>query len=206
MRIKTAMRCVCVFGLLGSPACNELLGMDEATLIGGAADTNSCQAYCATMQTNCRGANQAYTSTATCQAMCATFETGVEGETNKDSLACRITQAKQTATDPATNCPKAGALATSCADPCTAFCTQASSLCSPKKAFAYDSLPVCKTACAKWPYIMQADAGIVGDLAFSIGDSLNCRLYHLQSGYDPSTPKAAEFHCPHIAADSTKCF
>jgi hypothetical protein len=213
MQTTRILRRLGVMVLLGSPACNTILGIDEASLIGGntlpdggTADPNSCQAYCATMQSNCRGANQAYTSAVTCQAICATFETGVQGETSNDSLACRITRAKQTVTDPTTSCPKAGALATGCTDPCTAFCAQAFALCKPTNAFQYESLGACKAACVTWPYIMQADAGLVGDLAFSTGDSLNCRLYHLQSGYDPNTPKAAEYHCPHAAGNSTKCF
>jgi len=204
---------------LPAVACNQVLGIEEATFdptlvvdasvatdTGPVVDPNSCQAYCATMKTNCTGANQAYTSQATCELVCATFESGVPGETTNDSLACRITHAKDTVADPATTCPKAGALATDCSpDPCSSFCAQASALCKPLNLFQYASVSACKTACAKWPYIKAGDGAIAGDLVFASGNTLNCRLYHLQSAYDPTTPKAADVHCPHTADDSATC-
>jgi hypothetical protein len=193
-------------------ACNTILGIDKATfdptVDSGAdaanVDPNSCRAYCRTMGANCSGANQAYTSINTCELVCATYETGVAGEQSNDSLACRITRAKDTTTNPATTCPKAGALATECTEPCAAFCAQASTLCKPLGLFNYASVAECKTACATWPYVKAGGVGPGGDLVFSNGNTLNCRLYHLQSAYE-GTATSARTHCPHTDVVSATC-
>jgi hypothetical protein len=218
-------------GILGSFACNAVLGITpatedpalskdagapEAAATDAGTDTApvdnpySCKGYCEAIAKNCAGTNQEYTSTATCIAMCQHFEPGVAGEQTNDSLACRVYHAGQAANDPATLCQQGGPLAAGgcTVSPCAAFCTLGFDLCNPQGLFPYDGgEPACRSACANWKYFKSADgdAGVVGDILFASGNSLNCRLYHLESAYEVDNPSAVTTHCPHIADVSATC-
>lgn len=169
-----------------------------------------CASYCQTIASNCTGINAEYISLGVCMAMCSSFDPGKEGDRANDSLACRKYHAEQAATDPIVHCQQAGPLAAGpCATPCSAFCLLDYTLCSPHGLFDFDGgTKGCREACEGIPYILsadQADAGAAGDILFLSGDTLNCRIYHLESAYNPGDPNAVTTHCPHTAVDSAAC-
>jgi hypothetical protein len=144
--------------------------------------------------------------------MCQTFEPGTPGDTTQGSLSCRTHFANLSASDPAANCRSAGPLGEpSCGNaPCTAFCALVQSLCTavtPPISPPYGSAIACVSSCqSNLVYLLDA-----GDIALSAGDTLNCRTYHLESGYAPSSnakePKAnLDHHCPHTGVISATCF
>jgi hypothetical protein len=207
-------------------ACNAVLGITEATVdptfgSGGGSSSAStggpstpCTAYCQTINHNCKDDNQEYNTEQVCESMCASFDPGAPGDTANDSLACRAYHANLAATDPVTHCRQAGPLGvgTCNSDPCRPFCLLAYNLCAPVGLFPFPAgstdggVKDCRTECANFAYITESDAGAyVGDLAFLNKDNLNCRLYHLESAYDTSTPGAITTHCPHSATDSATC-
>lgn len=210
--------------LAGGFGCNWVFAITEAAVdptigttdAGGAApdsagpeDPNSCQAYCNAIDKNCKDTNAEYTSIPTCNAMCLHFEPGKPGEQTNDSLACRLFYAREAKEAPAEKCQQAGPLAAGkcVTDPCSSFCTLAFNLCGPLELFPYKDEADCRTQCALWPYLTTADAGpeAVGDIMFAAGDTLNCRLYHLESAYEVGNPSAAPTHCRHISNPSSTC-
>jgi hypothetical protein len=210
--------------IVGGFACNGVFGITEAAVdptlgasdsgadAGDSAppgDPTSCNAYCDAIDTNCKDTNAEYTSIPTCNAMCLHFEPGKPGEQTNDSLACRLYYTQQARTTPGVDCQQAGPLAAGkcVADPCSSFCTLAFNLCGPLELFPYKDEAECRTLCARWPYLTAADAGAgpVGDILFAAGDTLNCRLYHLESAYEVGNPSAAPTHCRHISDPSSTC-
>ena len=170
----------------------------------------SCLSYCQTIAKNCTGINAEYISLDVCMAMCATFDPGQPGDMTNDSLACRQGHALEAATDPITYCQQAGPLAAGpCTTPCSAFCLLDFNLCGPHNVFPFDGgTKDCKTECEGFPYLISAnstDAGPAGDILFLSGNTLNCRIYHLESAYNPADPNAIALHCPHTAVDSATC-
>jgi hypothetical protein len=205
---------------LSVTACNLVLGIGVAAYDPAIDDAgteagppgNNCATYCALIAQSCTGDNAEYIDPGTCSAMCATFDPGQPGATSGDSLACRITYAQLSASDPVTNCQKAGPLAEgSCSDPCSSFCVLDDALCTSIGLFPYDGgVPSCKAACAQYPYLLSVDAGDagdagVGDIVFLSGNTLNCRIYHLESAYNPDSPDASTYHCPHTGVVSATC-
>lgn len=200
----------------GALACNAVLGFDEATVDpqlvgtsppGGDAGAQTqgvtCDSYCATVMTNCTGVQTEYLSEEICRAMCSHFELGVQGDTTEDSLACRAYHAFSAQADPRTHCKHAGPTgAGHCgAVPCNAFCALTSALCTgPLEPFAGGEL-ACRQECAKFLYLLGPDDP---DLV-ATGPTLNCRLWHLQSAYEPGNPQAKPTHCPHLGVMSTVC-
>ena len=203
-------------------ACNAILGIETATVDpkladAGAADAEAgssftCKGYCEALAKNCTGVQQEYISNDVCETMCSHFEPGRPGEQTNDSLACRVYHANEAAKDPATHCSQAGPLGagTCSSQPCSAFCSLTFTLCQPKGLFPYDGgEPACRTSCAGYTYLTTGDAGDasgpVGDIVFAAGDTLNCRIYHLESAYEVGNPQAPTTHCPHTAAQSATC-
>jgi hypothetical protein len=192
-------------------------GMAGASGMGGGAAgaagspaVDPCVTYCDTIAQSCTGLNAEYISREVCLAMCGTFDPGQPGDQTNDSLACRMRHATLAATDPLVHCQQAGPLAAGeCADPCGPFCILAYNLCNPAGLFPYkDGVKACRTACAAFPYLKSSDPANtepVGDIIFLGGDTLNCRLYHLESAYNPGDPNAIKVHCGHTAVDSATC-
>jgi hypothetical protein len=156
------------------------------------------------MATSCTGNNAEYLSNADCEAVCAQF----------DSVDCRMGFAQLAATDPITNCQKAGPLGIGCGDACHTFCELVSDLCDAKGVPPYASTNDCVSACTGYPYwITAADAGPPadagcpepgGDTSCQSTNSLNCRLYHLDAAY--STATSWMTHCQHTALNSNVCY
>jgi hypothetical protein len=202
-------------------ACNAVLGIDSATVdqslsdggsgssSGGTSDTGAdagtpCESYCATVMANCTGTNQEYLDVGTCLAMCQHFEPGVTGDTTQDSLVCRTYHAGAAATDPSFHCRHAGPVGGyGCGDdPCGPYCLLDFALCGDLASPPFPNESACRTACkANFTYL-TADAG---DISLSSGNTLNCRIYHLESAYEPDNPSAKKTHCPHTAVQSATC-
>jgi hypothetical protein len=204
--------------------CNGVLGIDSATLdpaIGADASSSdagsdgaiaqTCAFYCATIAQNCTGLNQEYTDKETCLAMCVNFDPGFATDTTQDSLGCRISHVVAAASDPDVNCRAAGPTGggTCGADPCEAFCELDTALCGSMANPPYTSAVACETACdmgadAGYAYLTGGDAG---DISFESGNTLNCRIYHLEAAYEPANqPAAMTTHCPHTEQVSAVCF
>jgi hypothetical protein len=77
---------------------------------------NWCDVYCGTVLNNCVGDNVLYGDEAECQAACADFaNTGTPGDTDGNTVQCRIYHAGAAADAPGTSCTEAGASSTACA-------------------------------------------------------------------------------------------
>lgn len=190
--------------------CNGILGIENAEIdpaFSGAdsgvptSDAGSqtlCESYCTSIMQACTGTHQQYLSMDVCLAMCPNFEPGREGVTDGNSLSCRISHTELAVTDPTTHCPHAGPLGLgTCGASCDGFCLLDVALCKAPHPQAYVSEPDCRTQCAAYNYIPN-----VGEIALDSGDSLNCRLYHLESAY---TRGLEDFHCPHTGKVSETC-
>jgi hypothetical protein len=158
-----------------------------------------------------------------CAAICPFFEPGGPADPNAgapstDTLSCRVWHANaalEAAFRPNQqeethyHCPHAGPLGgTFCnpmgTDPCTPFCTLDMQICG---TMAYpggmdDCLSACRGSDAGadggtsgFVYLEQADVYAVSDLAYSTGNTLNCRMYHLENAVLIS----AAVHCPHTS-------
>jgi len=209
---------------LAATGCNSVLGIGAATLDPDAASGSgsggnpgralSCPYYCNTVVQNCTGNNAEFEGTEDPMAICLSACPGIDvghagtiGPTDDDTLGCRIYYAEQAATDPATNCRFSGlGGGMRCGkDPCVLFCAldlpYCASLTTPTP--AYTSNVECLAECrgvgadAGYPYLLN-----VSDLQDN-GNSLNCRIYHLQNAY--GSEASGEFHCPHTAKISQTC-
>ena len=208
--------------LLGAAACNAVLGIGAATedqtiapgtdASDGATGTDAgpkgtpCDRYCSSIMTNCTGGNQEYLSTEVCLAMCSHFEPGLPDDTTQDSLSCRTYHAGAAAGDPNHHCRHAGPLGggTCGNEPCTPYCLLDFVLCGslPTPPFAGGESG-CRSECiGKFPYLTAGDAG---DITMESGNTLNCRLYHLESAYNPTSSSAITTHCPHTGTVSATC-
>jgi hypothetical protein len=192
-------------GSEGTGGTGGTAGSDGTAGSGGTGGTGgprgtqlSCQLYCADIMKNCQGKLLEYGSTEVCMSMCALLEPGFPGETSANTLACRQLRAISAASDPAGNCAAAGPLGGGVcgASPCDAFCQFDLALCSPVNAAPYPDFSTCRDACSKFTVDLEA-----GDLGLQIGDTFNCRNYHLQNAFSIS----AEVHCPHTGVVSETC-
>jgi hypothetical protein len=185
-------------------ACNAVLGIDAAQQD----PSTPCERYCSTVMANCTGTNLEYLDDATCLAMCAHFEPGVAADTAQDSLACRTYHAGAAATDPNFHCRHAGPVGGGVCgdDPCGPFCLLDSALCSDLTNPPYPNGEVgCRDACKAANFLYETTSGH-GDTNEQSGNTLNCRIYHLEAAYAPNNPDAKTTHCPHTAVSSAKCF
>jgi hypothetical protein len=178
-------------------ACNSVLGIDAAN-----PDPNelTCGHYCDLVMANCTGANAEYLTRSDCDQMCPVFDLGMVGNTMTDTLGCRLTHANAAANQPDVECRLAGPLGGgACGDPCESFCSLDTVYCMPPRPVAYDGGIVdCMGACPAYPYL-----GDAGDTTETAGNTLNCRLYHLESAY--ASDMASITHCPHTAVVSAVC-
>lgn len=200
-------------------ACNGLLGIGPASVAsddGGATGQPSatCQYYCDTIMQNCATGtrNAEYLTPAICMSMCPAFDSNGTIQDSKDNtLDCRIFNAQKAAKDPELYCRFAGPLGGGhCgADPCQPFCTLDTSYCNGKcvqvngdnecPPVIYSSPDVCEAACKQnFPYLLDA-----GDTQLESTDTLNCRLWHLETAF--VSPSNGEYHCPHTAVASATC-
>jgi hypothetical protein len=195
---------------LAAVACNSVLGIETANVDptfgedgGSDAGTTPCTAYCSTVVANCP--HDEYNDVPTCLALCGAFDLGQSTDTSQDSLGCRAHYAALAATDP-TNCPAAGPLGGGVCgnDLCNTFCALDSYVCTGANT-AFDGGQLgCGPACEANFEVYLTDAG--NDLALSTGNTLNCRIWHLEAAVDPAEGAGAlATHCPHTAVISAFC-
>jgi hypothetical protein len=153
----------------------------------------TCADYCATLASNCTGANFGYADEAECNTKCAGFEQGTPGVEEVDTLECRWVHAQEANEDEhcqeaafmSTNCVEGGPVAPAvCADYCATFashCTGANS--------DYADEADCNTKCAGFE---QGTPGI------EEVDTLECRWIHAQEANEDE-------HCQEGGFMSTNC-
>ena len=222
---------------LGTLACNEILGIDEARLArdgsgaaagvgagpssggtgvgatGGSGDAPGsggdagmagspgpqtlCETYCATVQTNCLGADAQYVNLESCLETCARLPEGTEGDTQINTVHCRLSQAEDAALEPFFACTFAGPAGSGeCDSNCESLCTLAMQACDPTKpeenagAF-YADKAACMTDCEQVPDLgtYTTDPAVQ---QYS-GGHVQCRIYHVISAFgEPDS------HCAHV--------
>ena len=206
-------RLLSVLLAISVPACNAVLGYSEATVdpnlpSPGEAGTTSqaftCDAYCTNIMKNCTGDQLEYLNIDICKGMCSHFELGPADHLNQDTLSCRSYHAISAAQDPLTHCKHAGPTGGGhCGtDPCISFCALDAALCiGVDNPYPAGEL-ACRKSCATYTY----NLGPTDVELLDVGSTLNCRLWHLESAYDPNNPAAKTTHCPHTGQVSTTCF
>lgn len=163
-------------------------GTGDDTTGGGNA---ACDAYCATITTNCPGAETQYGNAGFCAGSCATLPPGAAADMAGNTLGCRTYHAGAAMMDPVTHCVHAGpGGAGVCGSNCEGFCTIAMAACPEK----WVDSAACMAACGMWDDSEKYDATDLG------GNTLACRLYHATAAtVDGAT------HCPHVGGDSPPC-
>jgi hypothetical protein len=199
--------------VLGVSACNAVLGYNEATVdpnlpadgdAGTTTQAFTCDAYCANITKNCTGDQTEYLNVDICKGMCSHFELGPADHVNGDTLSCRSYHAISAAQDPTTHCKHAGPTGGGhCgSDPCIPFCALDAALCADGNNPYPGGELACRTAYVNYTYKL----GPTDVELLVVGATLNCRLWHLESAYDPNNPVAKTTHCPHTGQTSTTCF
>jgi len=94
----------------GVAADDASLHCPHAGLSGGGACGTVCEAYCGLIQGSCTGDNQQYPDADACLRACADLPTdGDIGDTDGDTVQCRLSHAAAAIDDAAVNCDRAGA-------------------------------------------------------------------------------------------------
>jgi hypothetical protein len=206
--------------IAGLVACNAVLGIERATLDAGSDDAGgsdplTCANYCAVIAQNCTGGNQEYLSNDVCLKACSYMQAGqfYSASTeppNVDSLGCRLWHAHSAATHPETHCRHAGPLgADLCGGPCGPFCSLVWHFCTDDNGInVYDQqVTGCESVCtgdAGFPYVRGDSGDLVdpGGNMIEMGNTLNCRLWHIETAIEKSLPVP---HCGHTARVSATC-
>jgi hypothetical protein len=181
-------------------ACASVLGIEKAQHdpnldkagSGGAGGAEGqanalCGRYCDTVMKNCTGDNPVYRSRTVCEAVCKTLPPGDPGDTDVNTVECRLHFADLAGTvgEPTLNCPAAGPGGDAfCGANCDGFCAIALAACPQS--------PVSGVGCAKLCQGLPDPGGYTSNI--ETGDSVECRLYHASAAtIDPTT------HCRHVA-------
>jgi len=155
----------------------------------GAVPGSLCQRYCDTVASACAGAFEQYASPAACQAVCELLDPGTPGDTDGNSVECRLTRAQlaDTTGEPGNYCFSAGPGGGGvCGNDCEGFCTLMSQKCT-----LMGSYEQCLPTCLQVP---DLSPDTTYDTSIQSGDSIQCRLFHVTaSTLDPVT------HCNHAA-------
>lgn len=192
---------MCVPYVCGPSACTTSCA-DNSGCSVGTCDTGlmqctpgpTCTAYCATIEANCTGTNDQYSSNAACLASCAPIPDGTAADMGGNTVGCRTYHAGAAMSAPAVHCPHAGpGGAGACGANCEGFCTIALGVCTGANQ-VYASLAQCLTECAGFPTAPPYNTTTTS------GDSFACRMYHLTAAsLDPAG------HCSHIVEASPVC-
>lgn len=160
--------------------------------VGGDTCGSYCNNYCDMAIAHCTGDNEIFANKLDCVAYCgadgAAWATGAQGDTDGNSVNCRIYHLGAAAAAPADHCQHAGTTgANTCGTYCENYCALAIGQCVGGNQL-YANQGECETACAGFP-----TNGNIGDAE---GDTVQCRLYHLGAAVaDPDT------HCEHGGQD-----
>jgi hypothetical protein len=197
-------------------------GEGSPALDAGADADDPCVAYCAFMKV-CKDdyaeylpAEQADPCMAICQRFTRPssdsydFDPGNPPAADADTLGCHLWHAHKASLEhPEIHCRHAGPLGEGqCGnDPCRAFCLLDLYFCAdegPAGVYGNRDPGICETVCGNGP---EVDAAFYfdpdsGDLASTVGNSLNCRLWHLEKGIAINDRNT---HCPHTDLVSDTC-
>lgn len=152
----------------------------------------TCADYCSTIMANCTGANAQWVDAGTCMTACASFAAGTLADTSGNTLGCRLYHAGAAAgAGAAVHCEHAGPLGGGqCgASECEGFCDIATDTCPNQWQTA-----TCATQCA----LIANNEPF--DTADTSGNSLACRMYHLEAAVTN-----AAVHCAHTTPVSSTC-
>jgi hypothetical protein len=210
-------------------SCNSILGIDRATLIDAGSEAGvagddggdplTCENYCAILDKACTGENLEYKTTQLCLDMCAQFFLPASQHyaypddppppDAGDTLGCRLWHAHAAQDeDPAMHCRHAGLLGyEKCGGPCQPFCRIVHDFCYDQSppADPYDGgVRECVGVCNDGPFSYDLTRGDLRDTMMEIdnGNTLNCRLWHLETAYQLMLP---QMHCPHTGEVSATC-
>ncbi len=175
----------------------------------------TCDNYCSVMAQNCTGEYLEYLSNDVCMTLCGYMTQGqfypLENEPdNVDTLSCRLWHAHSAAAHPEVHCRHAGPLgADLCGGPCEPFCSLDWHYCTDDNGLTVYNGQVagCEAVCASdggLPYV-EGDSGDLVDPSGNMivmGDTLNCRLWHLETAISIAMPMT---HCPHTGPQSATC-
>ncbi len=153
----------------------------------------SCGDYCDLMMSNCEGA---YPSVDYCLSVCGALAPGSLA-VDANTVACRLSYAEQTATDPSACDAASMSGGNVCGDPCEVYCDFLDMNCTEANA-VYADRSTCLSTCN-----LLDKGGGVDDWSFSLEfDTVQCRLYHAgpPAVLEPAT------HCNHAGVyNSVHC-
>ena len=179
-------------------------GGSGAAGTGGTPLAQTCDAYCAAIQTACTTSHQQYGDVETCKTSCAAFPTGAAADTSGDTLGCRIhftVLAGASAEAAATYCTKAGPGGDgACGSNCDGYCDIVMMYCTAANmAKIYDDRAACMADCATHATDATYTTGDPGRTDF--GNEVACELYHAVMG-----SQAPGEHCPgDLALTASTC-
>jgi hypothetical protein len=173
----------------GASANDAATHCSHAGQLGGGVCGTYCENYCDFMTAACPGDTF---SGGSCPTVCAGFTSGTPGDTNGDSLQCRLYHASVALSDATTHCPHAkqdpDAVCVPVDPTCKVYCQDITANCKDANA-QYANESDCLTKCSD----MLADQAIdLGSLADTAGNTLGCRIYHAGAAAND-----AATHCPH---------
>lgn len=134
----------------------------------------TCTEYCDKVVAHCTGGDAQYESHEACVSYCqdaAALSVGTAGDTNGNSIACRIHFAELAESDPAANCDKASA---SGGNTCGSWCENMCDL-EAKNCTDIDDLYTSEVGCLS-KCVTFSSAGEPGDVD---GDTVQCRIHQL---------------------------
>ena len=159
----------------------------------------TCRTYCAEFIDVCSASAPDLARRGWCLEFCqehSGWPAGANGDQAGNSIGCRIyhtQRALESETDEerAHHCGHAGMSgADTCGSWCENYCQMAMTICQGEDQI-YEEYEDCTTACAELP-----DDGEIGD---TVGDSVQCRIYHLGAAAESGNTAT---HCPHASAES----
>jgi hypothetical protein len=196
-------------GIAGMFACvaedpGDLSTPDAATQ--EAAAPNLCNDYCSAVLTKCTGDNNAaFSNEATCLQACNLMVQGKSGDTNINTVGCRLPFAQVGGT--IDNCRAASAYGGNhCQEPCITFCDLVEEQCIKPLGAAFTQYPdkgTCTEQCRSQLMPKYDAGGIEGSQQKIEPDTLNCRMYHLLLSL--GSDGARKTHCGHVGLDSPVC-
>ena len=169
---------------------------------GGAAGSETpvsmCDTYCNEIMSYCVGGLQQYVDETQCLRVCALLPQGTLGQATGNTVACRLKGAADaryaSGVERGRYCRRAGPGGDGgCGTNCEGFCALMQNVCTAEESplYRFASTEECMTACAALP---DGDVPYTtSDEAVSDGNSVQCRLFHVNSAamLDPLE------HCEH---------
>jgi hypothetical protein len=211
-------------------ADHSCIASSGSTSDGGNSDPLTCENYCLLMDMNCQGDNLEYRTHDVCLDICDNYirlqpsgHYAYPSDTpdGNDSLGCRLWHAHAAQEDPAMHCRNAGPLGGDyCGGPCGPFCQIVLSYCTVDHwvttgiiqerdggVYPYEGgISECDWVCGTgdaFSYLRGAgDLVDPNGMMIQSGNTLNCRLWHLETAIEDSQPVPL---CLHTAAVSATC-